>query len=67
MIYLANEGFRFQDPLVDGEYRRLQILTRERRVVPADQCDPEDPSRIFKDRGERNVANFTFRYLWRRN
>ena len=44
VIYLANEGFRFQDPVVDGEDRRLQILTCKRRIVPADQYDPEDPS-----------------------
>ena len=65
MIYLANEGFRFQDPLVDGEYRRLQILTRERRVVPADQCDPEDPSRIFKDpRIKAESKQWVREYVW---
>ena len=49
LIYLANEGFRFQDPVVDGEDRRLQILTCKRRIVPADQFDPDDESHILKD------------------
>ena len=65
LIYLANEGFRFQDPVVDGEDRRLQILTCKRRIVPADQFDPDDESHILKDpRIKAESKNWMHEYVW---
>ena len=65
VIYLANEGFRFQDPVVDGEDRRLQILTCKRRIVPADQYDPDDPSHILKDpRIKAESVQWMHEYVW---
>ena len=65
LIYLANEGFRFQDPVVDGEDRRLQILTCKRRIVPADQFDPEDESHILKNpRIKAESKAWLHEYVW---
>ena len=65
LIYLANEGFRFQDPVVDGEDRRLQILTCKRRIVPADQFDPDDESHILKDpRIKAESKQWMHEYVW---
>lgn len=65
LIYLANEGFRFQDPVVDGEDRRLQILTCKRRIVPADQFDPNDESHILKDpRIKAESKQWMHEYVW---
>lgn len=49
LIYLANDGFRFRDPVVDGEDRRMQILSCTRRIVPAEDYDSEDDTHILKD------------------
>jgi hypothetical protein len=49
LIYLSNEGFRFQDPVVDGEDRRLQIMTCKRRIVAAEDYDSDDEMLIKKD------------------
>ncbi len=65
LIYLANEGFRFQDPVVDGEDRRLQILTCKRRIVPADQFDPDDETHILKDpRIKAASKQWMHEYVW---
>lgn len=65
LIYLANEGFRFQDPVVDGEDRRLQIVTCKRRIVPADQFDPEDETHILKDPSIKAASKqWMHEYVW---
>ena len=49
LIYISNEGIRFQDPVIDGEDRRLQIMTCKRRIVSAEDFDADDDCHIKKD------------------
>ena len=49
LIYISNEGIRFQDPVIDGEERRLQIMTCKRRIVAAEDYDSDDETHIKKN------------------
>ena len=46
---LGHDGFRFRDPVVDGEDRRMQILSCNRRIVAAEDFDADDETHILKD------------------